>query len=129
MLVILGCSIRVASLTFQQISFLTLSCGKKRFSVPGLVDRVFAFQREVEGLTTTSYTRPNNFSDLIDQDICTQCALSQKKNGFRVGVYDYSVTEGRWYCPPYQTSKIVHVHAKHRTEAWHRVCMAMDPYS
>ena len=50
MLVILGCSIRVVSLTFQQISFLTLSCGKKRFSVPGLVDRVFAVQAGSRGI-------------------------------------------------------------------------------
>ena len=34
--------------------------------------------QEVQGSTPTSGTCPNDFSDPIDQDICTQCALSWK---------------------------------------------------
>ena len=33
--------------------------------------------------------------------------------GIRVAVGDCSVTERRWWRPPYQTCKTVHVHAKH----------------
>ena len=36
-----------------------------------------------------------------------------KNSGIRVAVGDCSVTERRWWRPPYQTGKTVHVHAKH----------------
>ena len=36
-----------------------------------------------------------------------------ENNGIRVAVGDCSVTERRWWRPPYQTGKTVHVHAKH----------------
>ena len=36
-----------------------------------------------------------------------------ENSGIRVAVGDCSVTERRWWRPPYQTSKTVHVHAKH----------------
>ena len=35
--------------------------------------------QEVEGSTSTGGTCPNDFSDPIEQDIRTQCALSWKK--------------------------------------------------
>ena len=36
-----------------------------------------------------------------------------ENSGIRVAVGDCSVTERRRWCPPYQTSKTVHVRAKH----------------
>ena len=36
-----------------------------------------------------------------------------ENSGIRVAVGDCSVTERRRWCPPYQTGKTVHVHAKH----------------
>ena len=36
-----------------------------------------------------------------------------KNSGIRVAVRDCNVTEHRWWRPPYQTGKTVHVHAKH----------------
>ena len=36
-----------------------------------------------------------------------------ENSGIRVAVSDCSVTEHRWWHPPYQTGKTVHVHAKH----------------
>ena len=36
-----------------------------------------------------------------------------ENSGIRVAVGDCSVTERRWWRPPYQTGKTVHVHAKH----------------
>ena len=38
-----------------------------------------------------------------------------ENSGIRVAVGDCSVTERRRLCPPYQTGKTVHVHAKHYT--------------
>ena len=35
-----------------------------------------------------------------------------ENSGIRVAVGDCSVTERRWWRPPYQTGKTVHVHAK-----------------
>ena len=35
-----------------------------------------------------------------------------ENSGIRVAVGDCSVTERRRWCPPYQTDKTVHVHAK-----------------
>ena len=47
---------------------------------PGLVDNIgcLPFTQEIEGSTPTDGTCPNTFSDPIDQDIHTQCALSWK---------------------------------------------------
>ena len=36
-----------------------------------------------------------------------------ENSGIRVAVGDCSVTERRWWRPPYQTGKTVHMHAKH----------------
>ena len=36
-----------------------------------------------------------------------------ENSGIRVAVGDCSVTECRWWRPPYQKGKTVHVHAKH----------------
>ena len=36
-----------------------------------------------------------------------------ENSGITVAVGDCSVTERRWWRPPYQTGKTVHVHAKH----------------
>ena len=37
----------------------------------------------------------------------------QENSGIRVAVGDCSLPERRRCCPPYQTGKTVHVHAKH----------------
>ena len=68
--------------------------------------------QEVEGSTPTGGTCPNDFSDPIHQDICTQWALSWKIIGIKVAVGGCSVTERQRWRPPYQTGKTVHVHAK-----------------
>ena len=39
---------------------------------------MFPFRQGVEGSTPTGGTCANDFTDPIDQDICTQCALSWK---------------------------------------------------
>ena len=36
-----------------------------------------------------------------------------ENSGIKVAIGDSSITEHRWWRPPYQTSKTVHVHAKH----------------
>ena len=69
------------------------------------------FTQGVEGSTPTGGICLNNFSDPIDQDICTQCALSCKNSGIRVVVGDCNVTERQRWCLPYHTGKTVHVHA------------------
>ena len=46
--------------------------------MPGLVDRMFPSMQGVEDLTPTGGTCPNDFSNPIDQNIHTWCALSQK---------------------------------------------------
>ena len=51
---------------------------------------------------------PNDFSDPIDQDIRTQCALSCKIVVSEWRSVTHWTSAGR---PPYQTGKIVHVHA------------------
>ena len=55
---------------------LTYESGALPIALRCLVDRVFT--QEVEGLTPTGGTCPNDFSDPIDQDNRTQCALSWK---------------------------------------------------
>ena len=74
-----------------------------------------------------------------------------ENSGIRVAVGDCSVTERQRWCPPYQTGKTVHVHAKHykqrgqmhgagwfctpeplrerRNENWntHSVSLSLDP--
>ena len=44
----------------------------------GLANRALAFMQEVEGSILTSGTCQNDFSDPVDQNIRTQCALSWK---------------------------------------------------
>ena len=62
----------------------------------------------------TGGTCPNDFSNPIDQDIHTHCAVSWKK-WYQSSVGDCSVSERQQRRPPYQTVKTVHVHAKHNT--------------
>ena len=65
------------------------------------------FMQEVKGLTPTIGMCENNFSDPINQDIGTQCALSWKNSRLVT-----AVSEHRQLGPPYQTGKTVHVHTK-----------------
>ena len=55
------------------------STSTTRRGAPGLVDRCLPFTQEVEGLTSTGGTCPNDFFDPIDQDTRTQCTMSWKK--------------------------------------------------
>ena len=64
-------------------SLLYINTGRLRISgddsrAPVLVDRVIAVLRDVGGSTSTGGICPNYFSDPIDQNIRTQCALSWK---------------------------------------------------
>ena len=85
--------------------------------------------QEVEGSTPTGGTYPNDFSDPIDQDIRTQRALSWKivvsewrsviAVWLNVGGGVRFIKPAKLYmCTPNTT----------RTDAWHRVCVAMVPY-
>ena len=79
--------------------------------MPGLVDRVFAFQ-EAKGSSPTGGTCLNNFFDPIDHDICTKVCSELENSGINVAVGDCSVTERCWWHQPYQTGKTVYVHTK-----------------
>ena len=74
------------------------------------------FTQEGEGSTLTRGTCPNDISDPIDQDICTQCALSWKKvvSEWRsVIAVSLNVGGGAHLI---KIGKTVHVHVKHRTD-------------
>ena len=57
--------------TSMTIVFIVWQCG-----AAGLADMVFAVNAGSRGSISTGGTCPNDFSDPIDQDIRTQCALS-----------------------------------------------------
>ena len=92
---------------------------------PGLVDRVLALHAGSRGFDSHFFrsSRPGYLHPVSSE---------LESSGIRVAVGDCSVTERRWWRPPYQTCKTMHVHAKHykhtRTDARHRVCVAMVPY-
>ena len=74
------------------------------------MDRVFAVHAGSRGFDSHRRHMSDDFSDPIDQDIRTQCALSWKTmvSEWRSVI---AVTERRRWRPPYQTGKTVHVHA------------------
>ena len=99
--------------------------------MPGLVDRVLALHAGSRGFDShrghmsERFFRSNRpgYPHPVSSELEISC--------IRVVVGDCSVTERRWWRPPYQTGKTVHVHANTtnttRTDARRRVCAV--PYS
>ena len=79
---------------------------------PGLVDRVLALDAGSRGFDSHWGHMSERFQS--NRPGYLHPVRSELKNsGIRVAVGDCSVTERRRWCLPYQTSKTVHVHAKH----------------
>ena len=95
----------------------SLLIGKNCFSrstfsgAPGLLDRMFAVHAGSRGFD--SHRR--HMSELFfrsDRPGYPHPVYSELvSSGVRVAVGDCSVTERRWWRPPYQTGKTVHMHA------------------
>ena len=88
--------------------------------------------QEVEGLTPTRGTCPNDFSDPIDQDICTQWALSWKivvSEWRSVIAVSLNVGGGvRLIKPAKLCMCMQNTTNTTRTDAGHQVCAANVPY-
>ena len=69
--------------------------------------------QEVEGSIPTGGTCPNIFFRSNRPGYPHPVSSELENSGIRVAVGDCSATERRWWRPPYQTGKTVHVHAKH----------------
>ena len=68
--------------------------------------------QEIEGSTPTGGTCPNYFFRSNRPGYPHPVSSELENSGIRVAVGDCSDTERRRWCPPYQTGKTVHVHAK-----------------
>ena len=68
------------------------------------MDRVLALHAGSRGFDSYRSNRPGYLHPVSSE---------LENSGIRVAVGDCSVTEHRRWRPPYQTSKTVHVHAKH----------------
>ena len=80
---------------------------------PGLVDRVLALQAESQGFDSHRGHMSERFFRSKRLGYPHPVSSELENSGIRVAVGDCSVTERRLWHPPYQTSKTVHVHAKH----------------
>ena len=80
---------------------------------PGLVDRVLALHAESRGFDPLGGHMSERFFRSNRSGYPHPVSSELENNGIRVAVDDCSVTERRRWRPPYQTSKTVHVHAKH----------------
>ena len=69
--------------------------------------------QEVEGSTPTGGTYRNDFFRSNRPGYPHPVSSELENSAIRVAVGDCSVTERRWWRPPYQTGKTVHMHAKH----------------
>ena len=79
---------------------------------PGLVDQVLALHAGSRGFDSHRGHMSGRF--ISNRPGYPHPVSSELENsGIRVAVCDCSVTERRWWRPPYQTGKTVHVHAKH----------------
>ena len=80
---------------------------------PGLVDKVLAFHAGSRGFDSHRGHMSERFFRSNRPGYPHPVSSELEISGIRVAVSDCSVTERRRWRPPYQTSKTVHVHAKH----------------
>ena len=80
---------------------------------PGLVDRVLALHAGNRGFDSHRGHMSERFFRSNRPGYPHPVSSELENSGIRVAVGDCSVTERRRWCPPYQTGKTVHVHAKH----------------
>ena len=85
------------------------------FGEPGLVDRVLALHAGSQGFDSHRGHMSERFFRSNRPGYLHPVSSELENSGIRVAVGDCSVTEHRWWRPPYQTGKTVHVHAKHYT--------------
>ena len=104
-----------------------------RSGEPGLVDRVLALHAGSREFDSHRGHMSERFFQSNRLGYPHPVSSELENSGIRVAVSDCSVTECRWWRPPYQTGKTVHVHTKTlqnttRTDARRLVCAAMVPY-
>ena len=80
---------------------------------PGLVDRVLALHAGSRGFDSHRGHMSKRFFRSNRLGYLHPVSSELENSGIRVAVGNCSVTERRRWRPPYQTGKIVHVHAKH----------------
>ena len=80
---------------------------------PGLVDRVLALHAGSRGFGSNRRQMSERFFRSNRPGYPHPVSSELENSGIRVAVGDCSVTERRWWRPPYQTGKTVPVHAKH----------------
>ena len=83
---------------------------KKRSGAPGLVDRVFAFHAGSRGFDSNRRHMSERFFRSNRPEYPHPVCSELENSGIRVAISDWSVTERRGWCPPYQTGETVHVH-------------------
>ena len=84
-----------------------------RCGEPGLVDWVLALHAGSRGFDSHRGHMSEQFFRSNRPGYPHPVSSELENSGIRVAVGDCSVTERRRWCPPYQTGKTVHVHAKH----------------
>ena len=89
-----------------------LCCVSPQSREPGLVDRVLALHAGCRGFDSHRRHISERFFR-SNRPGYPHPVSSELENSGIVAVSDCSVTESRWWRPPYQTGKTVHVHAKH----------------
>ena len=77
------------------------------------MDRVLAFYAGSRGFDSHRGHMSEQFFRSNRPGYLHPVSSELKNSGIRVAVGDCSVTERERWCPPYQTSKTVHVQAKH----------------
>ena len=85
----------------------------RRRGEPGLVDRVLALHAGSRGFDFHQGHMSERFFRTNRPGYPHPVTSELENSGIRVAVSDFSVTECRGWCPPHQTGKTVHVHAKH----------------
>ena len=98
------------SMIFSKGTYIETSCLSGE---PGLVDRVLALHAGSRGLDSHRGHMSERFFRSNRPGYPHPVSSELEKRGIRVAVGNCSVTERRGCCPPYQTDKTMHVHAKH----------------
>ena len=80
---------------------------------PSLVDKVLPLHAGSQGFDSHRGHMSERFFRSNRPGYPHPVSAELENSGIRVGIGDCSVTESRRWRPPYQTGKIVHVHAKH----------------
>ena len=98
------------SMIFSKEAFIETSCLSGE---PGLVDRVLALHAGSRGFDSHRGHMSERFFRSSRPGYPHPVSSELENSGIRVAVGDCSVTERRRWRQPDQTSKTVHVHAKH----------------